>query len=422
MEHDVCVVHHSVIVSHFFFTAAYNQADLTRSRRLFNLPIDAITIQDIEQFLQSGARENTVFELKEQFPSKLEKVISSMANTSGGMILIGVEETPTGAGIVPVKGLPLGTGLREQVIQIGLNAIYPPFIPQVRVVEFKSELSLAAPDKAIVIIRVHESEEGGHAVDHRTAVYVRADNVSDRMRKATIEEIEWFLNKRQKSVAEKARIIEQAFRHSQFFFDQVFVRNFEPVPEGRFVIWTVPTFPRLPIATPRQLLGMSANQVRPTPALNQFPAGTPRPVRDGVSWAHDDSRTYYYTEIHQQGLIYTEAEFWWDRQIKDKVFLPEAAAKLLLVANEFARDLYRQCGYFGLFDIGMRVCGVANRVIRHAIINTVRVIENDVEVNARASAAEGRDELLSKCKEMIRQIYWAFGRDADNDRLEADFR
>jgi predicted HTH transcriptional regulator len=57
---------------------------------LFNLPIDAITIQDIEQFLLSGARENTVFELKEQFRSKLEKVISSMANITGVMILIGV--------------------------------------------------------------------------------------------------------------------------------------------------------------------------------------------------------------------------------------------------------------------------------------------------------------------------------------------
>jgi hypothetical protein len=40
---------------------------------LFNLPIDAITIQDIEQFLLSGARENTVFELKGQFPNNLEK-------------------------------------------------------------------------------------------------------------------------------------------------------------------------------------------------------------------------------------------------------------------------------------------------------------------------------------------------------------
>jgi hypothetical protein len=391
-------------------------------RRLFNLPIDEITIQDIEQFLQSGARENTVFELKEQLPNKLEKVISSMANTSGGMILIGVEETATGGGVVPIKGIPLKPGLRETVIQIGLNAIYPPVIPEVRVGEFKSDPALTEPDRAVVVIRVHESEEGGHAIDHRTAVYLRRDNVSDRIERATVEEIEWFLNKRQKSIVEKERIIGQAFRHSQYFLDHVIARNHRPEPEGRFVIWTVPTFPRLPIATPRELLGLSAKHVRPTPAIGQFPSGTPRPVRDGVSWAHDESDNYYYTEFHQQGLIYSEIEFWWDKQIQDRVFLPEAAAKLLLAAVEFARSIYAQCGYFGLFDVGIRTCGVMNRVIRNTIINTVRVIDNDVEVSARASVAEGEKELLSRCKEMIRQIYWAFGRDVADDRLESDFR
>lgn len=390
---------------------------------MFNLPLDTITIQDIEQFLQSGARENTVFELKEQFPNKLEKVISSMANTSGGMILIGVEETTTGSGVVPVKGVPLKPGLRETVVQIGLNAIYPPVIPEVRVVEFKSDPALSEPDKAVVVIRVHESEEGGHAVEHRTAVYLRQDNVSDRITRATVEEIEWFLNKRRKSITEKERIIEQAFRHSQFFRDNVIARNLHnPHPESKLVVWTVPTFPRLPIATPKELFGFSAKQVRQTPlAIGQFPSGTPKPVRDGVSWAHDESSMYYYTEINQQGLVYTEVEFWWDRQIKDKVFLPEAAAMLLLLAVEFARDLYVQCGYFGLFDVGMRVCGIANRVIRSTIINTVRVIENDVEVHTRASGADAHVDLLPKCKELIRQIYWAFGRDVDDKRLEQDF-
>jgi hypothetical protein len=152
-----------------------------------------------------------------------------------------------------------------------------------------------------------------------------------------------------------------------------------------------------------------------------FPTGSPRPVRDGVSWARDESENYYYTEFHQQGLIYSEIEFWWDKQIHDKVFLPEAAAKLLLVAVQVARSVYIQCGYFGLFDIGMRTCGVSDRVIRSTIVNTVRVIDNDLEVTARASAAEEEKEMLPKCKEMIRQIYWAFGRDATDQRIDADF-
>jgi predicted HTH transcriptional regulator len=207
---------------------------------LFNIPIDDIKIQDIEQFLQSGAKEGTLLDFKEDFPKRLDKTISSMANTFGGMVLIGVEETTAGGGKVPIKGMPLGPGLRERVIQIAINSIYPPLIPEVSVVEFKSDPALTELDKAIVVIRVHESEYG-HAVDQRTTVYVRTDNVSDPMKKATFEEVEWFINKRQKSITEKARIIEQACRHAQYFLAEVIARNYRPDPEGRFVIWTVPT-------------------------------------------------------------------------------------------------------------------------------------------------------------------------------------
>jgi predicted HTH transcriptional regulator len=161
-------------------------------------------IGDIEQFLNSGVREGTLLEFKKQFPSRLEKSISSMANTYGGLILIGVEETATGGAIVPVKGVALEPGLRERVIAIGLNAIYPPIIPDVRVVEFKSDDALENPDRAVVSIRVDESEEGGHAVDGRTAVYIRADNVSDPIRKATIDELEWFQHKREKAIVRKS--------------------------------------------------------------------------------------------------------------------------------------------------------------------------------------------------------------------------
>ena len=86
------------------------------------------------------------------------------------------------------------------MIEIGINAIYPPVIPEVRVVEFKSSDAVPTPDRAVVVIRVDESEEGGHAADGRTAVYIRADNVSDRMRKATVEEMGWFQHKREKEL------------------------------------------------------------------------------------------------------------------------------------------------------------------------------------------------------------------------------
>jgi Schlafen, AlbA_2 len=389
---------------------------------LFNLPIDAITIQDIEQFLQSGARENTVLELKEQFPSKLEKVISSMANTSGGMILIGVEETTTGGGIVPIKGLPLVSGHRERVIEIGLNAIYPPLIPEVRVVDFKTDQSLITPDKAVVVIRVNESDEG-HAVDQRTALYVRADNVSDRMRKATVEETEWFFDKRQKSLEAKSRAIQQAQQHAQQFLVRLRTRHQRPTsePKGRFLIWTVPTFPRIPIATPKELYQLTQKQILHDPVFGIFPSGMPHRIFEGIYWGHDESSKYFYTEIHQQGLIYNEFEFWWDEGA-DNVFVPQSAAIMLRLAVKFASNLYRSVGYFGPFDIGMRLAGVRDRHIHPTMFVKPRMMDDVIEFTARMSATLSEDELRSKLKDMMRDVYWAFGWDVDAQRLDEDFK
>lgn len=55
---------------------------------MFNIPIDNITLQDIEQSLKSGVREDILLDFKEDFPKKLDKTISSMANTYGGMVAL----------------------------------------------------------------------------------------------------------------------------------------------------------------------------------------------------------------------------------------------------------------------------------------------------------------------------------------------
>jgi hypothetical protein len=393
---------------------------------LFNIPVEKISMQDIEQFLQSGVKEGTLLDFKEQFPSKLEKTISSMANTFGGMILIGVEETSTGGGVTPIKGLPLVPGLRERVIQIGINSIYPPLIPEVRVVDFKSDPALSESDKAVVVIRVNESEEGGHAVDQRTTVYVRADNVSDWIRKATVEESEWFHQKRQKSLTEKGRIIQQAQQHAREYLIRLRTRHLRSTsePKGRFVVWTVPTFPRHPIATPKKLFDATFALVRrnyPT-FPGSFPYGTRCPVLDGLYLADDETKEFYFTEIHQQGLIYTEHEFRWDQYQADGLeFVPSGAAMLLRVAAEFGCDLYEQSGYFGLCDLHLGLVGIKGRAVTRSTYRLPKMMDDTLAVERKIGTRIDNHHLFSICKEMIREVYWAFGWEVDDNRLTKDF-
>jgi hypothetical protein len=391
---------------------------------LFNIPIEQIKIENVEQFLQSGAKEGTLLDFKLQFPAKLEKTMSSMANTFGGMILIGVDETTTGGGIVPVKGLPVAPGLRERVIQIGISAIYPPLIPEVGVVEFQSDPALTAPDKAVVVIRIHESDLG-HAVDGRSTIYIRTDNISDPMRKATVEELEWFSQKRQNSAAEKSRIIQQAQEHAQQFLIRLRGRlgRSESEMEGRFAFWAVPTFPRVPITTPKALYDASSKYTIQTPTIasGRFPVGTPHAVFDGVYWGYDEDSTYLFTEMHQHGLIYSEFEFWWDRNVTDKVFFPGVAATLLQATGQYARTLYRQFGYFGLFDLHITLAGIKGRCIK-SVWSRREIMDNLIQFESRINTASDEQEVNEKAKEMVRQIYWAFGWDVSNEQLERDFQ
>lgn len=282
---------------------------------MFGLPIDEITFEDVDAFCRSGVREGVLLDFKRDFPARLEKTMAAFANTFGGIILIGVDETAVGEPVVPICGIPLASGLRERVIQIGIDAIFPPVIPEVKVIAFKSSNDLGTSDRAVVVVRVHESESEAHAVDKRTTVYLRVENVSDPFRKATLEELEWFINKRQKAAQEKTRILALVREHADRYLRRLRTRRNMSTqdPRGKCVWWTAPRFPRHPLASPRELLSY-VSELRETLEHHKqvFPAGSVLPVREGVFFDGEYDGRCRYTEIQQQGIVYHEWGFWWD--------------------------------------------------------------------------------------------------------------
>ncbi len=389
---------------------------------MFGIPVDTLTFENIEEFLKSGVREGVALDFKEDFPPKLAKALSSFANTYGGIVLIGVGETSTGAAALPIVGIPLKSGLREQIIQVCLDAIYPPLVPDVRVVPFKSHPSLNEEDRAIVVIRVEESEIGSHAVDQRTTVYLRADNVSDPIRKATVEDLEWFAQKRSKSLAEKMRILDLVRRHAHQYSIMLQQRNqrFTSGSSGKFAFWTVPTFPRFPLADTKRILELSRQRSLTTnlPGIG-FPSGTPTPVAEGVLWNDLSNRDLRYTEIQQQGMIYSEFGFW----SESNTVSCTTAAMLIGAALKYAVQLYKALGYFGLFDFEFRLMGVKDRKVETIYVHDMPypMIDDVVELHSRHKVTASAEELRDQAFQMLRQIYWAFGLNVARKRLEDDF-
>lgn len=68
-------------------------------RSLFTTPVDDLSFKDIKDFCAQGVPEGERVEYKEQFNEKIGQTIAAMANTDGGVILVGVGEDPIHKGL-----------------------------------------------------------------------------------------------------------------------------------------------------------------------------------------------------------------------------------------------------------------------------------------------------------------------------------
>ncbi len=385
---------------------------------MFGIPIDKLTFADVEAFCRSGVREGVVLDFKKDFPTRLDKAIAAFANTYGGLILIGADETATGEPVVPVCGVSLVPGLRERVIQVGLDAVYPPLIPEVRVVDFKSSDRLAASDRAVVVVRVHESDVGGHAVDNRTTVYLRVENISDPYRKATVDELEWFRNKREKALAEKQRILSLAQQHAQQYLLRLRTRRQMATsePAARCVCWSVPKFPRQPLATPQELMRLGYElRWNLEHHCHNFPSGNVHPVPEGVFFDGDYYSAYRYSEIQQQGLVYHEYGFWWDSDSKMRdLVVPSSVAELLISFLRYGVRIYEKTGYWGIVDFEFRLAGVRGRKFREPTGFVEPwpewgAVDDVISVREAATVSELRANGVEMIRRLMSDLAWAFG-------------
>ena len=97
---------------------------------MFNLPKDEITFEVVENFClewPEGVRVEYKQEIKD-----IPKIVSSFANTQGGIYIIGVKANQTDNKVVfPIEGIPETAGIEERIIQSAYQGIYPPVMPEV---------------------------------------------------------------------------------------------------------------------------------------------------------------------------------------------------------------------------------------------------------------------------------------------------
>ena len=92
---------------------------------LYSKKIEEVTWQDVEEFCSQKLTENSYLDYKADFSKKLDRTIAAMANTYGGVILLGVSEDGQSKPISPIAGIELNGAIEDRVMNIIVGNISP---------------------------------------------------------------------------------------------------------------------------------------------------------------------------------------------------------------------------------------------------------------------------------------------------------
>jgi hypothetical protein len=160
---------------------------------LFSKPISDLKFEEIEEFCKRF-KENTRVEYKSAFDDsvkrKLPRVLSSFANSYGGILIIGINAS-AGEPEEPFEGIVFPEKEPGLTVQNLCRANIFPEIPL-----YTSFVPSRTPDKAFLVIQVNESPKAPHAIENSTQVYVRAEGGTEKTSLANVTLIERMLLRR----------------------------------------------------------------------------------------------------------------------------------------------------------------------------------------------------------------------------------
>jgi hypothetical protein len=137
---------------------------------LFSKPIADLTFEDVEEFC-NRFRENIRVEYKSTFDDsvkkKLPRVLSSFANSYGGILIIGIN-TKDGIPREPFDGIAFDD--REPRLTVE-NKCRQNVFPEVTI--YQKLVPSRVPERAFLVVQINESPKAPHAIENATQVYVR---------------------------------------------------------------------------------------------------------------------------------------------------------------------------------------------------------------------------------------------------------
>ena len=400
---------------------------------IYTKPANEITWDDIESFCQQGIPEGAYLDYKQDFPKDLAKVIAAMANTFGGIVLIGIEEDDENKPITPVTGIPFKRGLSERVTNIILSNLTPPVFPEIAVITNGDR------SQAIILVRIQQSHQTPHAIKDNTKVYLRTGNRNKPEELARVDQIEWLRDYRRKSedlredlyTRAKARVATLYNRHLEREFNIQQIAELKDWAEhGWLTIFLCPLYPKDILALPPQINGevLPKVKVHARYGMSNFPmfSSHSRIVHNGVLiHFSEEAKRAFHVELNSFGSYFYKQIVLRDRRLGEMHGRRLPYIEIFSRLNEFMGSsvrFYRMLHYWGPLQFRVHLGRIDRFPLDpHPIdmLDEPLPLSPDIELEfddtVLASDLESEGERL--VFEALRRIGWAFNLDFRRDHL-----
>jgi len=371
---------------------------------LFSKNINEITFDDVISFCKLGIPESINLDYKENFTEKLEKTISSFANSNGGLIIIGIKDENSRPK-EPFVGLDFVRGMEERIWSIILDNIYPPLFPEVFICQ-------PVDNKTFAIIRVQESENTPYAIFNNTKVYIRTGNITKLEDLARINQLGWLLDKRKKSVEFKESIEKRAELRCESLTGGLSSYN-----SLETIISLCPVFPSKTLIDFDKIENL-IQTIRDTQLSNKyyFPQSSydPYPNQDGIYFflKNIDLKQYEYSEINQFGLYFNKKNANSNSAKEINIF---EILKLLRNSLISVYYFYNNIGFRGLFELFFKLNNINNCVILKPKTDPSEpnkfIIQNELSWKRTICMGKINNEeyFIELIKDLFKEILWSLG-------------
>ena len=354
---------------------------------MFTKPIDEITFEDVKSFCKEWA-EGVRVEYKQEI-KHIPKIVSSFANTLGGIFIIGVKTDEENNAILPIEGIPKRSGIMEQIQRSAGDGIYPSIMPDVKIVDVPNT------NNVVVVLRVDESLQAPHVQQNSPVVYIREGSTTPPYVYADVDRINYLLKRRESS----QNIVDQILLRINKRARQVMDIN-----ACTLTVIAQPIFPYRPVISTSDIYGL--HNMEPWP---------PRRVAGGV-FCFDQER---FIELNEYGIVYHRITLggFNEGAIEYGKFIQHVD---YLISN--ADDLYKKCEYIGnievtalLLDVyGKELIDGINRRAEWRITDNIpdgsKCFDSSVSASKQCLSHDLVDpeKRIVIIEELIYQLIWAF--------------